>query len=199
MIKKKCKLCGKEFEAENSAQMYCSTRCKRRKNQYQIQRRKCAICGSDFIVKWKGAKTRTCSKECARKLLVMTRRERMEMMGYGYSESNDPTAPYHSESLDRKVRQYGFRYGQVVAEETLRMVGGVDVEGILKELNTPRSERVAKDQVVEIRVMRKTVPIGNCAYCGKTIYDDLKRRGRPKIYCGAKCNHRAYMLRRSMG
>ena len=41
---------------------------------------------------------------------------------------------YHSETLDRKAKEWGHRYGIEQGKTTLAMVGGVDVAGIMREL-----------------------------------------------------------------
>ncbi len=76
--KKKCIVCGKEYEvtlAMFEKSKYCSKKCKakyRRDNKLDYITKKCVVCGKEFKTsKYKGAKT--CSKECKIKLSLYNR------------------------------------------------------------------------------------------------------------------------------
>lgn len=63
-----CKECKKEFNAKNNRMVYCD------RDHYRI----CPICGNKFLVKRKlslNIKDLTCSKECAKKKEIITRKE----------------------------------------------------------------------------------------------------------------------------
>lgn len=109
--------------------------------------------------------------------------------GYG------PTRKFHSESLDRKIAAYGYCYGSKQGEETLDMVGRVDVEGILAELANKELERkIEKPEEKPV-----PVPIAYCEYCGGPVYEvNRKRRGRPKMYCSESCKSMAWRKRNGM-
>lgn len=118
-----------------------------------------------------------------------------------------PTSRFHSESLDRKVAEYGYQYGSRQSEQTLAMVGSVDVEGILAELNVPK-DRIPKPMPKPKPKYRaepdaperkkKLVPGAKCITCGGPIYDVDRRRGRYRKYCSERCKHKAYMIRNGM-
>ena len=75
-----CDCCGKEFEINiNSAShtRFCSNKCKskwRRDNGLDNVTKICPICGKEFTIS-KYSKTKTCGKECGRKLLSITKRK----------------------------------------------------------------------------------------------------------------------------
>lgn len=80
MTTKICDCCGKEFEINiNSAShtRFCSNKCKskwRRDNGLDNITKICPICGKEFSIS-KYSKTKTCGKECGRKLLSITKRK----------------------------------------------------------------------------------------------------------------------------
>ena len=66
----------------------------------------------------------TCSADCSAKL----------RMTHRFDSSTARMDKYHSKSLDRKVKEWGHRYGIEQGKTTLALVGGVDVAGIMREL-----------------------------------------------------------------
>ncbi len=93
-----------------------------------------------------------------------------------------PTTPFHSDSLDAKIAEGGHRYGKNQAAETLALVGGVDVDGIMAELKGEKGA-AAVQEVEEVRSEKK---LRNgyyiCQYCGKEF-----KAPRKKKYCSAEC------------
>lgn len=93
-----------------------------------------------------------------------------------------PTDPYHSDSLDAKIAEGGHRYGKQQAAETLALVGGVDVDGIMAELKGEKGA-AAVQEVEEVRHEKK---LRNgyyiCQYCGKEF-----KAPRKKKYCSVEC------------
>lgn len=93
-----------------------------------------------------------------------------------------PTDPYHSDSLDAKIAEGGHRYGKNQAAETLALVGGVDVDGIMAELKGEKGA-AAVQEVEEVRSEKK---LRNgyyiCQYCGKEF-----KAPRKKKYCSVEC------------
>lgn len=76
-IKKVCDQCGKEFDSitRRDNNRFCSNACKskwRRDHGVDNETRECVICGSEFEVN-KYAKTRTCSRRCAKGLADRSR------------------------------------------------------------------------------------------------------------------------------
>ena len=205
---KECKWCGKKFESKRGGKKYCSDSCRSKHNRNTVEHRTCCICGKDFVVNWKNSPTETCSRGCAKKLAARNQKITMQDTGFRRAElRTDKASKYHSENLDRKVKQYGYRYGQVQAQETLDMVGRVDVDAILAELNVPK-ERIPKPEPPvrhEYKAepdaperKKRVVPGAKCITCGGPIYDVDKRRGRYRKYCSERCKHKAYMIRNGM-
>ena len=102
----KCMECGKEFEPRNQRMKYCSKRCtdaaSRRRKRLSI----CPVCGKKFE----------------------RSQEHKVYCSYGCQAIRHfPASPYHSDSLDRKCREWGIDYGKRQSEETLALVGRVIV------------------------------------------------------------------------
>lgn len=93
-----------------------------------------------------------------------------------------PTDPYHSDSLDAKIAEGGHRYGKNQAAETLALVGGVDVDGIMAELKGEKGAAA----VQEVEEVRREKKLRNgyyiCQYCGKEF-----KAPRKKKYCSVEC------------
>ena len=109
------------------------------------------------------------------------------------------TTSYHSVTLDEKVADHGYRYGSVQAQETLDMVGRVDVEAILAELK--RNDQKQKPvEVPKPKPKPKLKPkpavrlLGahekECVYCGRRFQ---KKGGRK--YCSEWCKANAQLDR----
>lgn len=70
MIKVKCSVCGKEFEALRSTKKYCDKNCEyearrmREKENNTSLKRTCLICEKEFILKSYLANKRQCCYEC---------------------------------------------------------------------------------------------------------------------------------------
>lgn len=56
-----CKICGKEFSAFRSSNVYCSTKCHDKRKRKSWQAKQCAVCGSVFHGR---ASRKICSNEC---------------------------------------------------------------------------------------------------------------------------------------
>lgn len=93
-----------------------------------------------------------------------------------------PTDPYHSDTLDAKIAEGGHRYGKNQAAETLALVGGVDVDGIMAELKGEKGAAA----VQEVEEVRREKKLRNgyyiCQYCGKEF-----KAPRKKKYCSVEC------------
>ena len=119
---KDCIICGKPYEPTAAHQKYCSKAC-RDKADYARRRTTatCMVCGKKFVAA--DELTKYCSPKCigyASPRLRLTDRCGTDM--------------YHSESLDRKAKEWGYRYGEEQSKDTLEAVGKVDVIGILTAL-----------------------------------------------------------------
>lgn len=117
-----CKRCGRTFNAKAPRHVYCSDYCRM---HAKIKWETCAVCGKTFMAK----KGKTCSQECANILTVMHRKDE----NYSYEKKID-MSKFHSESLDQKAKEWGPKYGEFQARETLAMVPKIDVEGFMKSL-----------------------------------------------------------------
>lgn len=79
-IAKICVQCGQEYEVPSTmrdSSMFCSKNCNakhRRDSGVDNVIRTCVVCGADFSIN-KYEATKTCSRKCAAKLMVATRRE----------------------------------------------------------------------------------------------------------------------------
>lgn len=127
MITKTCPTCGKKYEPKSAPQVYCSDAC--REAMY-VPERVCPICGKTF----RSASARTCSRKCAHELSVRTKKT----VYNGYNQASDRKIDmrrYHSDTLDRKCKEWGSHYGEHQKKETLCIVGRVDVEGFLRGLD----------------------------------------------------------------
>ena len=93
-----------------------------------------------------------------------------------------PTDPYHSDSLDAKIAEGGHRYGKNQAAETLALVGGVDVDGIMAELKGEKGAAAVQkaEEVRREKKLRNGYYI--CQYCGKEF-----KAPRKKKYCSVEC------------
>ena len=92
-----------------------------------------------------------------------------------------PTDPYHSDSLDAKIAEGGHRYGKNQAAETLALVGGVDVDGIMAELKGEKgAAAVQEENGAPEKKLRRDHYI--CQYCGKEF-----KAPRKKKYCSVEC------------
>lgn len=87
-VVKNCVQCGEPYETSGvmrDSSMFCSKKCKarhRRDSGTDNEERTCAVCGEHFeINRYEG--TVTCSRKCAAKLMITTRKERV----YGKSSS----------------------------------------------------------------------------------------------------------------
>ena len=126
--KKTCAICGAQFTTNRKDVKYCSAGCRKSAAAIMEEQRKkevkCVVCGKMFRTKHKYAMV--CSGKCA---------ARYRLEGKWTEHPTDaPTAKYHRESLDQKARDWGIRYGEMQGIDTLRMVGGVDVDGIMAAL-----------------------------------------------------------------
>lgn len=118
-----CRICGTPFRSVRENACYCSKQCRMTGNNQTRKRLKtCAICGKEFVTGH--VAVQTCSADCSAKL----------RMTHRYDSRAARMDRYHSETLDRKAKEWGHRYGIEQGKTTLALVGGVDVKGILKEL-----------------------------------------------------------------
>lgn len=116
---KKCTICGSSFDSGRTNAKYCSDRC-RKKAKYLSGKRLtiCQYCGREFLAS--SVTTKYCSQKCS-----------------GTAQFRSPVpvdmSRYHSDSLDRKIRDWD-NYGKQQGYRTLLDVGRVDVDGIMGEL-----------------------------------------------------------------
>ena len=63
MIKKTCKYCGAEFEAQRNSAKFCSQKCKKahKRNQPKPTKKICPVCGTEFVG---NSNKLYCSREC---------------------------------------------------------------------------------------------------------------------------------------
>ena len=130
---KTCDICGKKFESKQGGRRYCSHDCRVKARQRYLTERTCVICGKKFMTN-KYRPTATCSKSCGNTYGHQVRRMKAEAIGYWRSDK-DAIKKYHSDTLDKKLSEYGYKSGAMQSKQTLEMVGKVDVEGILAELS----------------------------------------------------------------
>ena len=120
MVSKVCSICGTPFESNRVNAKYCSDRC-RKKGKYLSGRvmTVCECCGKRFYA-WSQV-ARFCSPKCSGTAQYKSVTEAVDMR------------KYHSESLDRKIREWD-NYGKQQGYRTLLDVGKVDVDGIMSQL-----------------------------------------------------------------
>lgn len=145
MIKKKCPRCGKEFEPKVAPQIYCSDECRMYNS---LNDKICPICGTRFRAK----KARTCSPTCSHIL-----GDRTKKGTYQYPSKKDMRR-YHSDTLDKKAKEWGHRYGEYQAKETLALAGTIDVEGFMREVKKVKKKyslkdlkKMSKDELMDLR------------------------------------------------
>lgn len=103
-----------------------------------------------------------------------------------------PTDPYHSDSLDAKIAEGGHRYGKNQAAETLALVGGVDVDGIMAELKGEKGAAAVQEVIVPRRAeLKARRGVYVCAFCGAEF-----KYPRRKKYCSSACQNKQSMLNR---
>lgn len=125
----KCAVCGKEFTTSHHIKITCSADCAvaLRKIRRETKRYKkiCTICGKEFVAS--DPKKKTCSKKCA---------YTVQKHGMYQVKDAEPVdmRRWHSDTLDRKAKTWGYNYGKMQSAETLAMVPKIDVNAILSEL-----------------------------------------------------------------
>lgn len=171
----KCAVCGKEFDTRHATKTTCSEECslelhriRAKKPQYE---KTCVVCGKRFMA-WKKTQE-ACGKECGN--LLAGKRRSIEKDTYRQVDMR----MYHSDSLDRKAKKWGFEYGKRQSEQTLAEVGKVDVNGILRELSAPKPK---PQPIVKEEPKGRTK---KCRNCGK------KFPWSRKLYCCDWCRNYA--------
>ena len=94
IMKRICKLCGKEFEATHNAQKFCKG------SHY----RKCKVCGKEFILKSPDDNKTCCSKECTKKLRELTMIAR-----HGVSYAQQSSA-IRAKSEETSMKHFGVKH-----------------------------------------------------------------------------------------
>ena len=129
MSKKKrekiCEYCGKTYKASYEKQRYCSRSCSSKSKGLIEKKRICKRCGKIYIQP-KGEYSLFCSEECR----IAQRRERNQMRR---RKSEEKKEEFDRPKIVRltahlmECRKNGRRYAEDQMEDTLRMVGSVNV------------------------------------------------------------------------
>lgn len=151
MGKRICVECGKEFEPRKGGkEKICSPECKVKRRARQCksatkkyekklrergkrapEEKSCAICGQLF--KPKDIRSMACSDECRRIYRNEQYRKkyneqlRAEKQFKEQQQSDKEVRESHIEEKAAEARRRGISYGQLIAEETLRKVGKIDI------------------------------------------------------------------------
>lgn len=216
-MKKICPNCGTEFEPRTGHQKYCSTKCRgakywvthheqflqwraanrdkirqynckyRAKNKKPVEKKICAICGSEF--EKRRGNQKYCSKECAAEYHRQHQRE--------YQAANrEKIAQYQREYYHRKLAAKRVR---TTYEKTCPICGkdftttnsnqiycSVDCYYLNAKQRQKEQHRLQKNLAQFSRQLEKKT----CPICGK----DFEPNSKAQIYCSKQCRDVAFQI-----
>jgi predicted nucleic acid-binding Zn ribbon protein len=117
--KKKCRLCGKEFDAPNG-EKYCSPFCRAEANRIRSRKAErvshepkvCVICGETFVPRF--VSQEWCKRECQKKLY-----KRREQVRKGRPVEPLPANVSNVDAIEGEARKNGMTYGTYKAQELI--------------------------------------------------------------------------------
>lgn len=188
IYKKKCKICGKEFETKYYQKQYCD-------DKHFLT---CKVCGKEFEItnkvfnrskdKW----PKTCSKECNRILAKQTSIENngtdfnntkkakdTRLKRYGSYESEDAKLKRKNTCLKKYNRECGINLDK--AKQTkLDKYGDINYNNIeqIKQTNLERygTENVSKCEIVKKKIIETNLKNWGVPYTFKTSNNKIKSR-----------------------